>query len=208
MRDLKLKIPTKDNTTIDVDGDVVLESEDDEYSNDKRNKEEDDDDDDEDDDDNEVEGELDNTVPEKLFSPAQPFVMKKHSRGRRTPAPPPSSSSSSSLPTGSTKVPPPPPPSSSGASTGSTKKPSTKQKFKTPRSRRSTPSMSHVTPQTLSVIQSSTKKVYRVGGVSIVCKNKAANITNIAVATFKKADQVTMAVRDKNSLITMFSSNQ
>ena len=184
-----------------LDGDLVSESNNDEYSGDERNKDneegdDDDDDDDDDYDDDEVEGEVDNTVPEELSSPVRPFVMpKKHSRNRGTPVPPPPRP----LPTGSTTVPPPPPPS--GASTSSTKRTSTKQKYKTPRSRRSAPSMS-------SVIQPSTKKVYRVGGVSIVCKNKAANTNNIAVATFKEADRGTMTVCNKNSLITMISSNQ
>ena len=171
----------------------MSESDDDEYSGDERNEEGDDDDDD---DEVKVEDEIDDTVAEELSSPVRPFVMpKKHSCNKRTPAPPPGHRP---FPTGSSKAPPPPP---SRASTGSTKKTFTKQKFKTPCSHRSAPSMS-------SVIQPSTKKVYRVGGVSIVCKNKAANTTNIAVATFKKADRGTMTVRDKNSLITMILAHQ
>ena len=43
---------------------------------------------------------------------------------------------------------------------------------------------------------------------SIVCENKASNTTNIAVATFKKADWDTMSIWDKNGLISLISSNQ
>ena len=44
------------------------------------------------------------------------------------------------------------------------------------------------------VTQAPTKKVYRIGGIDIVCGNKASNTSDVAVATFKQADRATMLV--------------
>ena len=165
----------------------VSESEEDDYHDDNNNEvDEEEGKDNNDDEVNEDEEEEDTVAEELPFSPVRSFSIQgiKHGRGKKTPPPPPRPRNFKTL-TPSRKVKP-------------------RVSSTVPTSQNS----SIITSNQSKVTQAPTKKVYRIGGTDIVCENKATNTSNVAVATFKKADRDTMSIRDKNSLITLISSNQ
>ena len=157
---------------------LVSESEEDDYHDDNEFDEEEEGDD-----------ELGDTVAKELPSPVWLYAIK-HNRGK--------------------KAPPPPSPRPCPETTK-------QQRFTTPSQKvkaRVTPTVptswnsSIITSNQSNVTQASTKKVYQIGGIDIVCENKATNTSDVAVAAFKKADCDTISVYNKNSLITLISSNQ
>ena len=88
------------------------------------------------------------------------------------------------------------------------KKLNKKKKRRTPRGTKSQPTSQISSTNIQPAVQPTTKKVYQIGGMSIVCGNKAVNTTNVAVATFKKKDRASMDLRMRNTLISLISSNQ
>lgn len=62
-----------------------------------------------------------------------------------------------------------------------------------------------ITNNQSNVNQPPTKNVYQIGGIDIVCENKATTTADVAVAIFKNAEWDTMSVRDKNDLISLMS---
>ena len=64
----------------------------------------------------------------------------------------------------------------------------------------------HATTQPL--VTTTLTKTYRIGGSNVVCEDKPANNTNVAIATYTKASCNKMSVCEATSLIQMICGNQ
>ena len=202
-------------------GDVVPDSEDDYTdesgeevvtfsSNDEDDLDDSDDDDDVDDDDD---TELYDATPAELNSPMPIRSLANNNVPPSVPSPPSTPTSGPTLADASTAI---ATTINQAATLAASMLASTKKKLKKKKKRRtqrgtksqSTSQISSTPTNIQPTVQHTTKKVYQIGGMSIVCGNKAVNTTDVAVATFKKKDRASMDLRLQNTLIALISANQ